>query len=490
MELFEEMAGSGKRKAVDAREADHDDTLIVDVLHEQVTFFGKKNISVCGADGESSEMDAADIVGPVMQSLHKDVTGDNILEAVRCLYECQCNKCIAETFGEDAPIDSPFLLCTLSDDDLTSPASCNFDFGDSDLHSGVGIDTVSLSCDTDVMKQKTFAEVVRGCSDASELGTAVTPAVWKFSLGKCEVTTQEIAAVSEDTGEAETSGDESTDSDEIKSDIIESPLPTVNRVSASGASVYSGCSDDAVPFATGCGNLSKETSELLIHSGTGGNDDCFTESDKTSNEAVDIGCGRDAESFTERCTTVDMYESRSGVVMVTEQLQTCGGDTTKVSVSVQCSPEQISFGCQVDLYDSDASDDVTSSSSYDDESGIDGDTECDVGEECTSFTRGGENTRRTVVGARIEQREIGGPLSVVVGDVDGVDTTSDDHEKETSLDANRDDHNGVVCDSSSMDSDEDGHETGESDDNDDVFKTTSESESEEGKTDESNSGVD
>ena len=472
MELYEDVAGSGKREAYDAREADHDDTLVVDVLHEQVTFFGKKNTSVCVADGESAEMDATGIVGPVVQSLQycdEDMRGDNILEAVRYLYQCQCNQCIAEPFGEDTPVDGLFL-CTLSDD-LSSPASCNFDFVDSHLHLAV-----SQSCDTDVMKQKTFADVVRGGSNASELDEAVAPAVWKFSLGACEVTTQEIVDVSDDTGE------ESSDSEEIKLDQIESRMPMVNRVSASGAAELSGRSDDGtVPFGTACGSLSRDTSGLLVHSSTGGSDDSLMEFDKTS-KPVDIGYVRDADqSFTEPRLLVDTYENRSGVVMVSEQLQTCGV-AAKVSVSVQCSPEQASFGCQVDLYDSDTSDDVTSSSSYDDESGIDGDTECDVGEECASFTRGGENANRTHV-----EREICGPLSVVVHNIEADTNTSGDDEKETSLGADCDSHRGVVCDSSSsMESDEDGHETSESDDNDDVFKAEpSESESDEG-----NSGVD
>ena len=412
-----------------------------------------------------------------MQSLQycdEDMTGDNILEAVRYLYECRCNQCITEMFGEDAPVDSLFLS-TLSDD-LSSPASCNFDFVESHLHLAAGIEIMSLSCDTDLTKQKTFAEVVRG--DASELDAAMTPAVWKFSLGDCQVTTQEVAAVSEDTGEGETSGEESTDSEEIKLDEIELRLPTVNQVS--GASEHSGCSDDVVPFDTACGNLSRDTSGLLLHCGTGGNDDSLMEFDKTSNKAVDIGCCPDAERRN-RCVLVDTYENRSGVVMVSEQLQTCGV-AEKVSVSVQCSPEQVSFGCQVDLYDSDTSDDVTSSSSYDDESGIDGDTECDVSEECARFMRGGENANRTHV-----EREICGPLSVVVHNIEADTNTSGDDEKETSLGADCDSHRGVVCDSSSStESDEDGHETSESDDNDDVFKAEpSESESDEG-----NSGID
>ena len=475
MELVrEDMTGSGKGTADDAGEADHDDTLFVDVLHEQVTFFGKKNTSVCVADDENAEMDT-DFVGSVVQSLqycNEDMTGDNILEAVRYLYECRCNQCIAEMFGEDAPVDGLFL-CTLSDD-LSSPASCNFDFVESHLHLAAGIEIMSLSCDTDAMKQKTFAEVVRG--DASELDAAMTPAVWKFSLVDCEVTRQRITAVSEDT-EEQTSGDESTDSEEIKLDEIESQLPTMNRVSVSGTAEHSCCDD-----GTGQGNLSEDTSGLLLHSSTDGNDDSLVEFYKTSNDAVDIGCVRDAdESFTEPRLLADTYENRSGVVMVTEQLQTCGV-AAKVSVSVQCSPDQVSFGCQVDLYDSDTSDDVATSSSYDDESGIDGDTECDVGEDCARFTRGGENAHRT----HVERREISGPLSVVVHNIEADTNTSDDDEKETSLGVDFDSHHGVVCDSSSTDSDEDGHETSESDDNDDVFKAaTSESE-----TYEENSGVD
>ena len=480
MELYEDVAGSGKREAYDAVEADHDDTLVVDVLHEQVTFFGKKNTSVCVADDENAEMDT-DLVGPVVQSLQhcdEDLTGDNVLEAVRYLYQCQCNQCIAETFGEDAPVDGLFL-CTLSDD-LSSPASCNFDFVESHLHLAAGIEIMSLSCDTDLMKQKTFADVVRGGSDASELDAAMTPAVWKFNLGDCEVTTQEIAAVSEDTEKGETSEEESTDSENNKLDEIELRLPTVNQVS--GASEQSGCSNDGtVPFGTAGGNLSRDTGGLFLHCGTGGNDDSLVEFDKTSNDAVDIGCVRDSDqSFTEPRLLVDKYENRSGVVMVTEQLQTCGV-AAKVSVSVQCSPEQVSFGCQVDLYDSDTSDDVTTSSSYDDESGIDGDTECDVGEECARFMRGGENAHRT----HVERREICGPLSVVVHNIEADAITSDDDEKETSLEADCDSHRGVACDSSSStESDEDGHETSESDDNDDVFKAaTSESESDEGESD-------
>ena len=57
MELYEDVAGSGKRESDAVREADHDDTLVVDLLHEQVTFFGKKNTSICVADDENAEMD-------------------------------------------------------------------------------------------------------------------------------------------------------------------------------------------------------------------------------------------------------------------------------------------------------------------------------------------------------------------------------------------------------------------------------------------------
>ena len=482
-------------------------------VHDAVTGSSEREV-----DGHKCvvDMNVASVIGTVASS-RESTSGehveDNILESVRFLYGWRCNKCTMERFGEDAGKDN-LLSCVNSDDGLTRPC----DFGLVDFHllvaAGTGesatVETLLRnSCEANVVKQKIFAEVVQGARETDEAMSAVSP--WKFNLGECKITTQEIAAVQEDSEEGETPGEEeSSNSEEIEASKNESCFlavthdhrsmvtPIVDEVKSPLAQKHcesGSCLDDCTVLPGGrCENLTGSCGkQLLSHMGV--SDDDLVEFGTTlkDEERKDTpGAEKVCTEPQNSCVLVDSYENDHGVVMVTQQLQVCE-EKMKVSMAVQCGPKCISVGCQVDLYDSDASDDVTSSSADDNESGIDGDTECDVGEDSSSVsvTRGSEDTCG-MEGWMQTKRETGGTLSVMIDNLDRDDDSEtdssdcDDDEndpKQHSISNNKDEG----CESSSSSEDEDdgkeGYDKGEP-------AVCVSQETSESKSDDSNSSAD
>jgi len=428
-------------------------------------------------------IDGDNAVGPVEPSgeiVSEHLRGDDILDDIRYLYVC--NTYIMDTVDVSD-------LCSCGDSGGVSHRSRGF------VESrAVAMATDMLrgcsDCEVKVIKPTTHDALVQNETDS--VVTEVTPAgwPWKLSLGKCEVTTHETVAVWEADGEK---GKTHREGASYNGDVTETETDTTGRCSQTvGSGDYhtlptldselkmsshceSSSDDHAEPPGGGCENLSAAGScgSGKMLSGATGEAECGRELSVT--EADDDVNTR--TTHFNNCVLVDTYENDRGVVMVTQQLQV-SEEKVMVSVAVQCQRVCVSVGCQVDLYDSDVSDDVSSSSEYDDESGIDGDTECDVDDDVSNMTQGHKDTHREVTqGHRDSRREMtqghedtrreviqghedthsevgsmwetGGLSSVVVVDTDGDTDSSDVDDKnvstQQSMSRTRDKH----CESSS-----------------------------------------
>ena len=403
-------------------------------------------------------IDGDNAVGPVVpsgESVSEHLGGDDVLDDIRCLYVC--NTCVKDTV--DVTVSD---LCSCGDSGGVSRRSC--DFVESRAVA-MATDNHMLrdccDCEVNVIKPTTHDALVQ--NETASVVTEVTPAgwPWKLSLSKCEVTTQETVAVWEAEREkGKTNGEgASCDGDVTETDttgrcsqtISNGDCHTLLTLSDSELKMSSeppsgGCENLLAAVSCGSGKMSDATDEAEC-----GRELSGTEADDEVNTCT---------SHVNTCVLVDTYENDRGVVMVTQQLQV-SEEKVKVSVAVQCHRVCVSVGCQVDLYDSDVSDDVSSSSEYDDESGIEGDTECDVDDDGSNMTQGHEDTHREVTqghedtrrevtqGHEDTRREAGGLSSVVVVDTDGETDSSDADDKNVSTQQSRSRTTDKGCESSS-----------------------------------------